>query len=281
MAIHYVDGQYVDAVEATLPLTDMAILRGYAVFDFLRTYSGKPFHLEEHILRLRNSAALLHISCPWSLEYFREVVNELLCRNNFSEANIRFLVTGGDSDDSITPADTPRLIIMVTELKPLPSEWYSDGVKIITSNVTRHVPGSKSTNYIQAIMALKNARTHGAIESIYVNDSGHLLEGTTSNLFVVKTDGIITPERDILPGITRDIVLRLVAEKFSVEQDVVNGSELAQLTEAFITSSNKEIVPVVQIDDVIISAGPGQVTKQIMTLFRQYTDSWRHTGAEL
>ena len=222
MAIFYVDGNYVVDSKAALPLSDMAILRGYAVFDFLRTYNGKPFHLEEHLQRLQNSAALLDIGCPWQISDIIVIVNDLLQKNKYSEANIRFIVTGGDSVDSITPDNTPRLVVMVTELKSFPAEWYRDGVKVITTETTRYKPGSKSTNYIKAIMALKNARARNAIESIYVNEHNHLLEGTTSNFFVVTDGRIITPDQGILPGITREVVIRLASQEFSVEQAAVS-----------------------------------------------------------
>lgn len=274
MSVYYVDGEYVDAAEAVLPLSDMAILRGYAVFDYLRTYGGRPFHLKEHLQRLRNSAALLDIACPWPQEYLEQAVSTLLERNSFKETNIRFLITGGDSDDFITPLDRPRLIIMATELKAFPQEWYLEGVKVISTEVTRHVPGSKSTNYIQAILALKKARESGAIESLYVNESGHLLEGTTSNLFIVRGNVIITPEKGILPGVTRDVVLQLAGKEFEVETGIVGRKDIAKCSEAFITSSNKEVVPVVQIDSILLSAKPGRVTRRVISLFRQYTDSW-------
>jgi len=275
MTIYYVDGEYVDAAEAVLPLTDMAILRGYAVFDFLRTYNGRPFHLGEHLLRLSNSAALLQISCPWSPGDIKNIVEELLQRNSFREVNIRLLITGGDSDDSITPMDNPRLVVMAGQVTPFPAHWYRDGAKIITSEVTRHVPGSKSTNYIQAIMSLKQARQVGAVESIYVNEKNHLLEGTTSNLFVVRGNTVLTPEEGILAGITRDVVLHLAEKEFLVEKTVISRDGLKEYTEAFLTSSNKEVLPVVQVDDTILSKGPGPVTSRIMKLFRHYTDSWR------
>jgi branched-chain amino acid aminotransferase len=273
MAVYYVDGQYVEAGTAVLPLSDMAILRGYAVFDFLRTYRGKPFHLDDHLKRLRHSAALLHIPFPWSLQYLREVAFELLRQNGYTEANIRFLITGGDSADSITPLDTPRLVVMVTELKPFPLEWYSNGVRVITADVTRHVPGSKSTNYIQAIIALGRARSQGAIESIYVNEKDRLLEGTTSNFFLVRGSTVMTPAEGILPGITRDVVLRLVEGKFPLQQGPLLRSTLSDCTEAFLTSSNKEVVPVTHIDDTVISPSPGPVTQEIMAMFRSYTEN--------
>ncbi|MFN2353574.1 MAG: aminotransferase class IV [Desulfopila sp.] len=274
MAIFYVDGEYVEEAQAALPLTDMAILRGYAVFDFLRSYNGRPFHLEDHLRRLQNSAGVLHIACPWSTNELADIVHELLIRNGFSEANVRFIVTGGDSRDSITPDDTPRLVIMATPLKTFPAEWYSDGVKIITSKVTRYRPESKSTNYIKAIMALRRGRNEGAVESVYVNENNQLLEGTTSNFFVVDGEKVITPEQGILPGITREVVIGLASKKFVVERAAISRDMLPSCSEVFLTSSNKEVAPVVQVDDLRISDAPGPVTREVMRLFGEYTRNW-------
>jgi branched-chain amino acid aminotransferase len=274
MAIFYVDGDYVDDSKAAIPLTDMAVLRGYAVFDFLRSYGGKAFHLDEHLLRLQNSAALLNIQCPWSLADLKRIVSETVKKNDFDEANVRLLITGGDSLDSITPLDKPRLVVMVTPVKPMPSEWYSDGVKIITADVTRYVPGAKSTNYVKAIMSLKGARESGAIESIYVNEFDQLLEGTTSNIFFVIDEELITTEKQILPGITRQVVLKLATGKIDINLRNITRKELNLCSEVFITSSNKEVVPVIEIDGISIGDKPGLLTRQVMGLFRQYTQSW-------
>jgi len=274
MAIYYVDGEFVDSTEAALPLSDMAILRGYAVFDYLRTYNTKPFHLREHLVRLRKSAALLHLDCPWSLEFMEEKVLELLRKNTFAEATLRLLITGGDSIDSITPGSRPRLVIMAAEMVPFPAHWYRDGVKIITAEVTRYIPGSKSTSYIPAIIALKKARRQGAVESIYVNENGQMLEGTTSNLFAVTGERIITPAIDILPGITREVVMGLAGKQFKVECGELRREAMDRFTEFFLTSSNKEVVPVVQIDEDFHAAAPGPVTGRVMELFRRYTQSW-------
>jgi len=274
MAIFYVNGHYVEDSIATLPITDLAILRGYAVFDFLRTYNGKPFHLDDHLRRLKKSAALLHLPCPWTLAEMTAIVNELLQRNNFWETNLRFIITGGDSSDSISPENLPRLVIMATELQKFPKEWYNEGVKVITSHATRYIPGSKSTNYIKAIMALRSARSRGAVESVYVNERGEMLEGTTSNIFGVIDSSLVTPVDDILPGITRQVVITLASGKIPLQMKQIVKSELAQYSEIFLTSSNKEVLPVVSVDDVVISDGPGPVTRSIMKLFRQYTSSW-------
>ena len=272
MGIYYIDGKFVDDTEAVLPVSDLAILRGYAVFDFLRTYNGHPFHLEAHLKRLRNSAALINLSCPWSLEELSDIVGKTLSQNDHPESNIRLLITGGDSEDSISPGQKPRLLVMVSPVSPHPEIWYEEGAKIITARLNRYIPGAISTDYIRAIVTLKDARQAGAIESVYVNREEQVLEGTTSNLFMVSKDTVITPADDILPGITRDVILEITRPHFQIQLRPVSRQELLASDEVFIASSTKEVVPVVQVDDNSIGNQlPGPVSRKVMELFRDYT----------
>ncbi|MGI9569208.1 MAG: aminotransferase class IV, partial [Desulfobulbia bacterium] len=261
MGIYYIDGHYVDESEAVLPVTDLAILRGYAVFDFLRTYNGRPFHLEAHLRRLRNSATLIGLGCPWSLEDLVNIVDQTLAKNNNAESNIRLLITGGDSEDSISPGQNPRLLVMVRPVIPFPEIWYTEGIKIITARMNRYIPGAKSTDYIRAIVTLQDAQSAGAIESVYVNKADQVLEGTTSNLFIVRDNSVITPADEILPGITRDVLLDLLKQELPLELRPVSRQELLESDEVFMASSTKEVVPVVQVDDQNIgNRTPGPVS---------------------
>ncbi len=272
MGIYNIDGVFVPAEQAVLPIGDLAVLRGYGVFDFLRTYRGRPFALDAHIRRLQNSARLINLSCPWSLEEIRERVEQTLARNDYDEANIRLLITGGDSDDSITPGARPRLLILVTPLKNFPRSWYSDGVKIVTVDRTRYIPGAKSIDYIRAIMSLNQAKQEDAIEAIYVDADGRVLEGTTSNIFAVFAGTLRTPPEDILPGVTRDVLLSVAASQFPTELRTISREELYHADEVFLTSSNKEVLPVRQVDDRLIGRGcPGPVTAALMQLFAAHT----------
>lgn len=275
MYIYYIDGNFISSDEATIPLTDLAVLRGYAVFDFLRTYNGKPFHLEDHIKRLFNSAEMVGIEIPQTEEMVIDIVHELMKKNNSKEANVRLIVTGGDSSDSVTPDGTPRLIIMLSSIKKYPPVCYNEGVKIITYTIERSLPGVKSTNYITGIIAQEKARKEGGVEAIYVDKKGNVQEGTTSNIFMINGKKIITPVANVLPGITRQIVIDLSKDKFEIEIRDIKKSEILKADEVFISSSNKEIVPVVKIDDKIISSGQvGEKTRIIMALFRDYTDNY-------
>lgn len=282
MGIYYIDGTFVSAAEAVLPVSDLAVLRGYGVFDFMRTYGGRPFHLKAHVKRLRNSAHLIGLSCPWSLQEIRDIVEETLRRNDYSESNIRLLITGGDSDDSITPGTQPRLLVMISEVNTYPVHWYKAGVKIITKDITRFIPGAKSIDYIRAILALDDAKAQHAVESLYVDSHDNVLEGTTSNVFVVSDGNVVTPAENILPGITRDVVLEITASSFEIAVRSVTKKELQRADEVFLTSSNKEILPVIQVDDQQIGNGkPGKVTFQIMNLFKAYTQGYtKKTAAE-
>ena len=188
MGVFYIDGKYVKEEEAVLPVSDLAILRGYGVFDFLRTYGGRPFHLDAHIKRLQNSAELIELACPWSHAELVEIISETVSRNSYSEFNIRLLITGGESEDSITPGSRPRFLVMITPVREFPGEWYENGVKITTADITRYIPGAKSIDYIRAIMGLNRAGSQGAVESVYIDGEGCVLEGTTSNIFCVIVD---------------------------------------------------------------------------------------------
>jgi branched-chain amino acid aminotransferase len=279
MGTYYIDGTFVPAAEAVLPVSDLAVLRGYGVFDFMRTYGGRPFRLGAHVKRLRNSAQLIGLSCPWSPQEIRDIVEQTLRRNIYPESNVRLLITGGDSDDSITPGIQPRLMVMISEVNTYPAHWYTEGVKIITKDITRFIPGAKSIDYIRAILALEEAKAQGAVESVYVDSQGHILEGTTSNIFVVTAGKVVTPAENILPGVTRDVVLEITASSFKIGLQSVSRKELLMADEVFLTSSNKEILPVIQVNDQQIGNGaPGKVSRQIMDMFKAYTQGYANKG---
>ncbi|MCP4753954.1 MAG: branched-chain amino acid aminotransferase [Proteobacteria bacterium] len=279
MDTYYIDGKFVKENEAVISVKDMIVLRGYGAFDFLRTYDGKPFYLDDHIQRLENSARLLELDVPWSREEIADIVMQTLARNNHPEYNIRIVVTGGISHDSMTFEGTAKLMVMVTAAHALPSEWYTDGAKIVTNPIERHLPNAKSTTYMPAILALKKARAQGGIEAIYVDQDDRLLEGTTTNLFLFIDDKLVTAREGILPGITRQVLLEILKDEFQIEVRDIKKEELGKAQEAFITASNKEIVPIVQIDDLVLgNKKVGKRTRRIMDIFANYTAEYAKKG---
>jgi branched-chain amino acid aminotransferase len=273
--IYYVDGKFVPADEAVIPVTDLAVLRGLGAFDFLRTYAGKPFCLQAHLERLEASTRKIGLRFPWQLDALARLVMETLSRNSHKESNVRVIITGGSSLDFMNPQGNPRLIIMVSPLPDMPAWWYSDGIHVITQMAERPLAGAKSINYVQASLALETARDKGAQEAIYTVPQGLVLEGTTSNIFAVTAGRLITPGRGILPGITRQVILDLARSHFSVQIRDVFLSELIEADEVFICGTNKGIVPVVKVDETVIGNGkPGPKTRLLIQCFPDFVRTY-------
>jgi len=270
--IFYVDGEYVKQEDATIPVTDLAILRGYGVFDFMRTYKGKPFHLEAHVARLYRSAESILLDMSWTQEEVCDIVNETVARNADADFNIRIVVTGGDSPTNLMPIGASRLLVYVTPVTIMPQENYTKGIKIITVEDVRPYPGVKSIDYLPAIVALKKAHAQGAIDALFIDSDGNVREGTTNNIFAFFGNTLVTPPlENILQGITRNVVLDLAKESFTVEERTLSREELYQADEVFLVSSSKQVMPVYQVDDKVIGDGkPGEGTHQLIAIFEQY-----------
>lgn len=272
-AIYYVDGKFVHADKAVIPVDDLAIVRGIGAFDLVRIRSGRPCFLNEHLERLYRSAAKIGLAMPWSHDELRRVVLETLDRNTVDEANIRIIVTGGSSPDFITPAGRPRLLVLVTPLPRPPEWWRSKGVKVITVKVPRSTPGAKSIDYLPAAIALRQAKSADAVEAIYLDEQGHAQEGTTSNLFVIVNGTLVTPGEGALSGITRQVVLEISKDHIPVEIRDISRDELVEADEVFITGTNKGLVPVVKVDDSVIGSGePGSTTLRLMKLLDKHNE---------
>jgi branched-chain amino acid aminotransferase len=267
-ALWYINGRWVHPNEATISINDVAVLRGYSVFESLRTYDRRPFHLDEHLQRLYRSAALIELEIPFAPEFVAELIREAIERNIYKHASIRLLVTGGESEDGVMPGDQPGLALLVTQLGERDMERFAQGIKLITTSLQRTTPEAKTSNYEAAIRALKEAKKHNASDALFVNEQGHVLEGTRSNFFVFRGDTLVTPGKGVLIGVTRTTVLELAKGRFPIEERPILLSELSQVDEAFITSSSKEITPIVRIDDVTIGDGkPGPRTYELEQRF--------------
>jgi len=271
--IYYINGEFIDDEDARISAKDIIVLRGFGVFDFLVTYNKRPFYLKEHVKRLENSAKEIGLKLLHTTEEICKIVQETIDRNpHHDESNVRMVYTGGVSPDGVTPQGNGVLMVMVTPKLRLPDWWYTDGASIITVDIERFIPTAKSTNYLSAVSALQKAHKTGAVEAVYVDRNQRVLEGTTTNIFGIKGTTIITPPDSILPGITRGIILKLIPEDLKLEMRHMELVGLLEMDEIFISASNKEIVPVIKVNDITIASGrPGEKTKQIMAFFKAVT----------
>ena len=267
-ACWYIDGRWVHPNDASISINDTAVLRGYGAFEALRTYHRRPFHLDEHLDRLYRSAALIELDLPYTHEMVAGVIKEIIERNPYQHASIRIFVTGGESEDGILPSGKPVLAVLITPLGERDMRQFAQGCKLITSHLQRVSPEAKTSNYVAAIRALKEAKRQHASDALFVNAEEHVLEGTRSNFFVFRGDTLITPQAGVLLGVTRNVVLALAKGRFQIEERPILQHELPQVDEAFITSSSKEITPVLQIDEWTIGNGkPGPRTDELEQRF--------------
>lgn len=263
-ALWYIGGRWVHPHEATVSINDTAVLRAYSVFESLRTYDRRPFHLDDHLTRLYHSAQLIDLDIPYSREQITTIVREVIERNAYKHATIRIFVTGGETEDSILPTGKPMLVVLITPLGERDMQRFAQGSRVITTHLQRIMPEAKTNNYIAAVRALKEAARRNASDALFINEQDHVLEATRSNFFIFRGDTLVTPRQGILIGVTRNVVLDLARGRFPVEERPILLEELARAGEAFITSSSKEILPVVQIDDLLINNGkPGPRTYEL------------------
>ncbi len=275
---HYIDGKWVTPDKLKISVMDLAVLRGFGVFDYLRTYGPAPFLLEDHLDRFANSARVLDLDVPLDRSQLTDVIREGIERNNYKDTGIRMILSGGISEDSVTPG-IPTLIIVFQPVINFAEKLYRNGVKVITFPTPRHFPEAKSLNYLTAILAMQKGHRAGAIEALYVDselagpNQRSIYEGTRTNFFAYMDGRLLTPSHDVLAGITRKVVIELAKElSMTVVERALEVEEIPKFSEAFVTSSDKEIMPVVQIDDQIIGNGqPGEKTKQLIAAFRSLT----------
>ena len=264
------DGKFLPWDKAVIPVDDLAVLRGYAVCDIIRTIGRTPYCLDAHIDRLLGSVVKIGLTPAWTKQEIKDIVLKVIEKNaHMDEANIRILVTGGSSPDFFTPADNSRLIVLATDIPALPAHWYTNGVKVITFFQQRVLPDAKATNYIPAVLALKEAKAQGAVEALYTTRDNMVLEGTTSNLFALIDGTLFTPENGVLKGITRKTVIELGKKLFPVSEQDISLDTLLSADELFITGTNKGIVPVIQVNEHVIGTGiPGPGTRALMTAMK-------------
>jgi len=266
--IHYLNGKWVKEEDCKISVFDLTVLRGYGVFDFLRTYQRKPFLLEDHIERLFKSAETLGITIPKEKKELEEMVLEGIRRSTFSDIYIKLIVTGGVSADGISKGN-PSIVGLFLKSGSYPESCISEGIALRLLSFERPLPHAKSLNYMTAVVALQDAKKIGASDVLYVSYDNHILEGTTNNFFAVIDNKIYTTDDMILFGITRKFILKLLKE-LGIEVIIghINKNQISNFQEAFITSTTREIHPVVKIDDAIIGKGvPGETTKKIMNAF--------------
>jgi branched-subunit amino acid aminotransferase/4-amino-4-deoxychorismate lyase len=253
--------------EPVVHVNDEAFMRGRGAFESLRVYGGKPFRLADHLDRLDGSCARLGVE-TLSRNTVEELVGLALGAAGEREAVLRIYATPGHGDG-------PVALAMVAELPLDLEELRATGIRAITVEFrpAELIGGVKSTSYALNMMAVDEARARGAEDAVFVAGDGTVLEATTSNVWWRRGRTLSTPVADgrILPGVTRDVLLELArAAGYDVVEGVFTVSELAAADEAFASSSIREVMPIVALDDGAIGHGkPGETAAELQSALRE------------
>ncbi len=274
-----IDGRVGSPEEVTLKVTDNGFVFGDSAYETLRTYGGRPFELDRHLLRLRRTIGLLGFDVPTSDDEIKARIDACLSFASNDESYLRVIVSRGVGDMSyrFERIAAPTLAIYVKPLEPQSESLYEKGAAAVIVSIRRNPiealnPAMKASNLLNNALAAREAYAKGAFEAVLLNTRGEVAEAAGSNVFMVKGGLLLTPplSAGILEGITRGITLE-IAEATGVpyEERVLHPEDLRTADEVFLTSSLKEIAPVTTLDGGTVGDGkPGPVSRALLAAYR-------------
>jgi Aminotransferase class IV. len=262
--------------DAKVSVMDRGFLFGDGIYEVIPSYSGSLFHFQEHMERLENSLSSIRLANPHDRAQWLEILTPLL--DTGLDQYIYLQITRGiDSkrDHTFPENVTPTVFAMCSNIVPLAN--LDSGVKAISVDDSRwELCNVKATTLLANILLRQQAVEKGCAEAILVKD-GYVTEGAASNIFAVIDGILITPPQgaEILPGITRDVILEIARENnIPYSEDIISLDALKTASEIWLTSSTREIVPVVQLDNETIANGkPGPIWRIMNQLFQAYKQS--------
>src|SRR4051812_19995308 len=286
-----VEGKLVPPEQALVPVLDRGFLYGDSVYEVVRTYAGRPFEMERHLVRMEKTAQRIDLTLPPRETILRELQRTLEAAGN-PESYARIVVTRGVGEFGLSPflaRGEYRLIVIVRPLAPIPEEQYERGLRMAIAKTRRNPPQAldpalKTGNYLNNILAVKEAHDAGADDAILLDLSGRVTEATTSNVFFVQRGVLVTPPLPLgmLEGVTRGLFIEIARAEGLILREEPHGPEaLAAADEVFMTSTLREAMPVTSLvflespgEQVRTVAGgvPGPVSKRLRAAFRAYVE---------
>lgn len=275
MSFVYLNNQFVNADTASLKLNDLALQRGYGVFDFFRTKNQQPLFIDDYLNRFFHSAKKFHLPLGKTNAEIKLLVQELLQRNKFAASGVRMVCTGGYSADGYQIAD-PNFFMIEQPLTAPNPKIYNEGIKIITYPYQRDFSEIKSLNYVQAVWLQPLLIEQSAADVLY-HQNEVITELPRCNIFIVTKNGrVITPQLNVLAGITRSKILKLSLTNIPIQmQERISLADVYAAEEIFITSTTKSVLPVCWVDGKKIGLGvPGPITKKISVAFLKLVEDY-------
>lgn len=260
----YLNREILPLEKAFLHVTDLSIHRGYGVFDFFKIKDGHAFFLDDYLDRFYHSAGIMHLTPPHNKMELKSIVYKLIEKNGMPDSGIKMILTGGYSSDGYQPA-APNLIMTQHNLSLPGQEQIEKGVKIITHEYVRELSEAKTINYTMGIWLIDKIKQSLANDVLY-HQRGIVSEFPRCNFFIVKQDNtVVTASANVLRGVTRKNILSLASKRYKAEEAIITLDDVYRAKEAFLTSTTKRIVPIIQVDDKMIGNGkPGNVSLALL-----------------
>ena len=271
----FLNGEYLPLDECRVSVLDRGFIYGDGVYELLPVYKNNAFYLTQHLERLQRSMGEIKVESPYDNSEWQALINNLIQQSEHDDLAIYIQITRGVAprDHVFPPATQATVFAMANPLPIIPSEYLENGVELITSNDIRWQRCDiKAISLLANILAKQEAAEASAVEAIMIRDD-YALEGSASNLFLVRDAVVYTHPKDnlILPGITRDFVLELLEELgIECKQQRIPKEWLYSADELWITSSSKEVLAATKIDQKIVADGkPGEVWRKTYNLYQQ------------
>ena len=288
MPLAYYDGQFIDKDLIKISPLDYGFARGVTLFEFTRVYGCVPFRLEDHIQRFIRGAAIMGIPLPMTADEMSKAVNRITWANKFPHSGIKFYLTMGECGKAGTYGFStcedfkPHMMMIEEEVHPQDPEaprgtqYYQRGVALKTIPFSRQISEAKSINYAAGFLEARKLIGTEHDEILYVHEDGYVTETTVSNFFCVIDGVLCTPSRDMLSGVTRTVMIEL-AQKLGIrvaERDI-NLKDLTQASEAFITGTFLEMMPVRMIGNIsYIMTTEAPVFSKLRKAFTAYINDY-------
>ncbi len=254
-----INGDFVPKEESKILISDLSVQRGYGIFDFFLTINNQPVFLDDHLDRFFYSASQMRLERDLNREELKALIHTLIEKNGIPDSGIRITLTGGYSEDGYN-LGKPNLLITQNAFS---LNIANKGISLITHEHQRQLPFVKTIDYLMAIRLQSLIKEKNADDVLYYNEE-EITECPRSNFFIVNSkDEILTPSKNILKGITRKKILELSG--FTFLEVPVTLNDLAMAKEAFVSSTTKNILPVLEVDGKPVGNGkPGNITKALL-----------------
>jgi len=278
----WLDGRIVDGADAKIPVTDHGLLYGDGIFEGIRVYARRVFRLPDHLRRFGASARAIGLELPGGLDAMEKIVLETARAHGANEAYLRLVATRGSGELGVDPTEchAPTVFCIADGIRLYEPEKLARGIELVTVSVRRPAadaldPRVKSLNYLNSVLAKREARQRGADEGLILNASGQIAEAAVANVFAVR-DGVLStppPTDGALEGITRASVLEIArGQGIEAREQTLGRFDLFAADECFLTGTGARIVPVAGLDGERIGlGGVGPITARLMEAFGPYT----------